>query len=136
MMDELMKALSKKGESSDMSPEEKKAKMEVVMELLQMAQEAMGDNVKNGLDGMQKVEVMAPNKAKLSEGLDMASDIVDKGPEALMEHEKEETPEEEKVETPEMEMAEEKAGVESEHEEDEEDSKKKPKKKPLFNMFD
>lgn len=134
MMDELMKTLGKKGGNSEMSAEEKKAKMEVIMELLQMAQDAMGDNVKHGLDGMQKVEVMAPDKEKLSEGLDMASDLIQKTPESLMEHEKEEKPEEE-CETPEMEASEEKAGVESEYE-DEKDSKKKSKKKPLFNMFD
>ncbi len=130
MMDELMKAMAKKG-GHEMSPEEKKAKMEVVMELLEMAKNAMGDNVKSGLDGMQKVEVMAPDKEKLAEGLDVAGELVDKGPEALMGHEKEETPEEESKESPEMEAEEKEYGVE----EDEED-KKKPKKKPLFNMFD
>lgn len=133
MMDELMKAMEKKG-GHNMSPEEKKAKMEVIMELLEMAKGAMGDDVKSGLDGMQKVEVMAPNKEKLSEGLDVASELVDKGPEALMEHELEETPEEESKESPEMEKSEEAAGVE-EYPEEEED-KKKSKKKPLFNMFD
>lgn len=130
MMDELMKAMSKKG-GHEMSPEEKDAKMQVIMELLQMAQEAMGEGVKHGLDGMQKVEVMAPSKEKLAEGLDMAGDLVEKGPEALMEHEKEEMPEEEKSEAPEMEKAEEEAGVE-----EDEEKEKKPKKKPLFNMFD
>lgn len=128
-----MKAMAKKG-GHEMSPEEKKAKMEVVMELLEMAKEAMGDHVKSGLDGMQKVEVMAPDKEKLAEGLELAGDVVEKGPEALMEHEKEETPEEESKESPEMESEEKEYGVEKE--EESEEDKKKSKKKPLFNMFD
>lgn len=122
-----MKMMEKKKDSQEMTPEEKKAKMDVIMELLEIAHEAMGSNVKSGLDGMtQKVEVMAPNKEKLIEGLEKAEEVVEEGPEALMSSEQTEETEEKSEEVEE----------ETEEVEEDEEDKKKLKKKPLFNMFD
>lgn len=74
------------------------AKMDVIQELLEMAQEAMAGKVKGGMDEMQKVSVMAPDKESLSEGLDMAKMIAgdEEEPEAgeSEEHEMSESPSE------------------------------------------
>lgn len=81
MMDELLKKLAAKGKPAKMSDEETKAKLEVVQELLQMAQEAMADHTKSGLDSLmapkQSVEVMAEDQEGLAEGLDVAKDMVE-----------------------------------------------------------
>lgn len=85
-MDEMMKMLGKHSKADGaMSEQEKRAKMEVLKELFDMAHEAMGHSVKSGMDEMHKVSVMAPDKESLAEGLEMAEDVVD--PE--MEHEEE-----------------------------------------------
>ena len=80
MMDELLKKLSAKKQPK-MDDQEAKAKLEVVQELLQMAQEAMGEHVKSGMDSMMpkmsSVEVSAPDEESLSEGLDMANGLVE-----------------------------------------------------------
>lgn len=55
---------------------------------------------------MQKVTVMAPDKAGLKKGLEKASEVVDKGPEMPMEEE--ESPEEEAKESPKEEESEDK----------------------------
>ena len=117
MMDDLLKKLAAKGKSK-MSPEETQAKLEVVQELLEMAQEAMADSTKSGLDAMmapkQSVEVMAEDQEGLSEGLDVAKDMVESEDVDAMEDKPEM-----KLD-PEMEEAEE--------ESDEEDEDDKPKK--------
>lgn len=79
MMDELLKKLATKGQPK-MSEQEVQAKMEVVKELLEMAQSAMADGVKGDMDSMmapKSVEVSAPDKESLSEGLDMAKDLIE-----------------------------------------------------------
>lgn len=134
-MDELFSKLSKKG-SEDMSPEAKQAKMEVIMELMEMARELMGSGVKSGLDEMQKVSVMAPDAEGLEEGLEVAEDLVS-SEDALAE-----AADEVAAGAPPMVAAEEVSDVEpSEEDEDEDDSPfgkpkaEKPKRK-MFNMFD
>lgn len=128
-MDDMMKKmLMKKKDSSQMSDEAKEAKMEVLMELLQMAQDAMGSQVKSGMDEMQKVSVMAPDKESLSEGLEMAQEVLPEVEEASEESEIPAAPSEE------LEMA-------KDEDESEENmfSKREPKekvKKSLFSMND
>ncbi len=70
--------MSKQGpEASDESdPRVAKAKMDVLQELLQMAQEQMGAKVKGDMDGLQKVTVAAPDAEHLAEGLDKAKEVV------------------------------------------------------------
>jgi hypothetical protein len=70
-MKDLEKLMAKKPEGK-MDKAAVQAKMDVIQELLEMAQEAMAGRVKGGMDEMQKVSVMAPDKESLSEGLDMA----------------------------------------------------------------
>lgn len=116
-MDEISKLMGKKPKTK-MSPEEIQAKMETVMELLTMAQEAMGDQVKGGMQEMMKpevasVEVSAADPEDLEEGLETAQDLVAGDDE---------------------EMPEAVASTEEESDEDEENPFKK-KKKPLFDMF-
>lgn len=78
MMDELKKMMAKKKSSEgEMSEMEQQAKLDVIMELLQMAEGAMGSKVKGGLDEMQKISVMAPDKEGLAEGLDLAKEVTD-----------------------------------------------------------
>lgn len=133
-MDELFSKLSKKG-SSDMSPEAKQAKMEVIMELMEMARELMGSGVKSGLDEMQKVSVMAPDAEGLEEGLEVAEDLV--GEEGALA----EAADEVAASAPPMVSAEDVPEKEDEEDEDEDDSPfgkpkaEKPKRK-MFNMFD
>lgn len=79
-MEELMKMLAKKKDDK-MSPDEVQAKMDVIKELLGMADEHMGSKVKSGLDDMQKVSVMAPDSESLEAGLDKAQDLVGAMPE-------------------------------------------------------
>lgn len=70
--------------SEEKSPEDMakmKAKMEVIEELRQMAADMMGEGLKNG---MSKVTVAADDEEGLKEGLEMAEDVVEEGPEAMM----------------------------------------------------
>lgn len=81
-MDEMfMKKMMKKGkEGPDMSEMERKAKMDVIMELLEMAQEGMGEGVVSGLESLkpkQSVTVAAPDEESLKTGLEVAEDMVD-----------------------------------------------------------
>lgn len=125
-----MKLMDKKG-GQEMSEQEVRAKMDVVQELLQMAQEAMGSRVKHGMDEMQKVSVAAPDKESLLEGLEMAQDVAEESPE-MEESSEEQSPESEKV----MDEA---PAVEAEEEEVSPFMKKKspaPAKKKLFSMED
>lgn len=76
MMDKKM--MMDKG--SSMSEDQIKAKMEVVMELLEKATEMMADGVHSGIEDMMpkaEVSVEASDPADLEEGLDVASELVD-----------------------------------------------------------
>lgn len=64
-------------ESSDMSPERIKAKMEVLKELLQMAEDQEAEGITGGL---KKVTVAAPSAAGLKEGLEKAEDMMEEMP--------------------------------------------------------
>lgn len=76
MKKELMKMLSNpKGEDKEMSKEDIMAKMDVLKELLEMANMKSGDDFKKG---MEKVSVTAPDKEGLMMGLDKAKDIIGK----------------------------------------------------------
>lgn len=130
MMKDMMKLMDKKG-GQEMSEQEVQAKMDVVQELLQMAQEAMGSRVKHDMDEMQKVSVAAPDKESLLEGLEMAQDVAEESPE-MEESSEEKSPESEEV----VEAA---PAVEAEEEEVSPFMKKKsaaPAKKKLFSMED
>ena len=91
-MKDLEKMLMSKKDKSKMSEQEVQAKMDVLMELMEMAKEALGSKVKSGMDEMQKVSVSAPDKEGLEEGLEKAQELVEKSPDMMME-EKEELPE-------------------------------------------
>lgn len=139
-MKDLEKLMSKSGKS-EMSEDAKRAKMEVIMELMEMAKEMMADGVHKGMSDMKapkEVSVMAADQEGLEEGLDMAKDLV----------ESEEGPEHESLEdVAEMvaddapSMVEAQDANKPEMEEDEEESmfgkaKKDSPKKKMFNMFD
>lgn len=82
MMDELKKMMEKKKSGDSMSEQEQQAKMDVIMELLEMAQGEMGSRVKSGMDDMKKVSVIAPDSESLEEGLEAAQDVVEELPES------------------------------------------------------
>src|SRR6478736_8328892 len=135
-MDELSKLMAKKKDAPEMSPEEIQAKLEVVKELMAMAQEAMGDGVKRGLDDMHasKVSVMAPDKEGLEEGLEKASDLVAGAPDEMMVGEADEesqVPESEDESREDMEAGDLESG-EAEMSDDEDEDK--PKKRGLFDL--
>jgi len=69
-------------ESKDPKDMEKmKAKMEVIEELRNMASSMMGEGME---EGMNQVTVAADDEAGLKAGLEMAEDVVEEGPEAMM----------------------------------------------------
>ena len=72
MHEKLMKMMAKK---RDLSPSEKKAKMDAVHEMRGAASEMMGDK----MDGLKKVSVMSNSKDGLAHGLDKAKQIVSQG---------------------------------------------------------
>lgn len=124
MMDELLKKLAAKGQSKA-KPEEVKAKMEVVQELLQMAQDAMAENVHSGMVEMQpkpeaSVKVSAEDPESLAEGLDMAKELVGESEDEPMD----ESPEHESAESADHEK------MEDDEDSEEEDSKKAKKAFP------
>ena len=96
-MKDLEKLLMKKKETGKMSEEEAQAKMDVLSELLEMAQSAMGSKVKNGMDSLKKVSVISDDKEGLEKGLEKAQELVEKPEMEEMleseEHEKSESPE-------------------------------------------
>lgn len=141
-MKDLEKLMSKSGKS-EMSEDAKKAKMEVIMELMEMAKEMMADGVHKGMTEIKspkeikEVSVMAPDQESLEEGLDVAKDIV----------ESEEGPEHETLEDVAEMVADDAPSMvagdanEPKMEEEEEESmfgksKKDAPKKKMFNMFD
>lgn len=97
MMDELKKMMAKKKDDGAMSEQEQQAKMDVIMELLEMAQGEMGSRVKSGMDDMKKVTVAAPDSESLTDGLEAAQDMLGTDDEAA---ESDEDPAEEKAESP------------------------------------
>ncbi len=104
-MKDLEKLLMKKQEESEMSDSDISAKKDVLKEMLSLVHKMMSDKTKGGMEGMQKVSVMAPDKESLKEGLDKAMEIMEKGPESLVEESEE--PKDEEKETPEEELKEE-----------------------------
>jgi hypothetical protein len=72
-----MKMMAKK---RDLSPSEKKAKMDAVHEMRGAASEMMGDK----MDGLKKVSVMSNSKQGLAAGLDKAKGIVSQDQEGQM----------------------------------------------------
>ncbi len=167
-MKDMEKMLMAKDNKQDgkMSPEDMQAKMDVLHELLQMAHEAMGGKVKHGMDEMQKVSVMAPDKQSLEKGLDKAKEIAASGHMGMLEpddvtgnHEDDESESDEeksepllgdKSKNPDEESDKEGSAEEESHESPQEEakeeeemglfskkpSKEMPKKKKLFSMED
>jgi hypothetical protein len=76
MQEKLMKAIQKKEKDGKMGDVEKEAKKSVVSHLMQLAEEAMNDNLGKGLKQGMKVSVMGDSKHALKEGLDEAKDIL------------------------------------------------------------
>lgn len=52
-----------------------KAKIEALKEMLMSLEAEIGGGIKNEMDGMKKVSVMAPDEESLEEGLEMASKL-------------------------------------------------------------
>lgn len=83
-MKDLEKMLMKKKDKGDGSMDEmhRKAKMEVIQELIQMAKEEMGSRYASDLSNplgepdMQEVKVMAEDEEGLEKGLDKAKDVL------------------------------------------------------------
>lgn len=139
MMDEMMKQLMAKKGAQKMSTEDQQAKLDVIKELLEMATQAMGGKIKGGMDEMQKVSVMAPDKKSLLEGLGMAQDIAGGDPET--EELEEQTGQDLDGDNEEGESADHVAKVEGKGELASELSGlegmgMKKKKRPLFSMMD
>lgn len=117
MMDELLKKLSAKGKVN-VSEDEAKAKLDVIKELLEMAQSAMADGVKSDMDSLispkeaAAVKVVAPDEESLAEGLDVAKDLVSEDSE-------------EESESPALEAMEDATGEDELEGEDEEEKKRK-----------
>lgn len=100
---EEMDMMMPKDSDKEMDDKSISAKMETLMELLQMAQKEMGHKVKGGMDEllkpkeeMSKVSVMAEDEEGLEEGLDKAKELLSQLPEEAKE---------EKSEEPEMEAS-------------------------------
>lgn len=129
-MKDLEKMLMSKKDKGEMSKEDIQAKMDVLMELMQMAREAMGSKVKSGMDEMNKVSVMAPDKEGLEEGLDKAKELMQSPMLEESEEEMEENPEEKKMEEPSMEEMKEESNLFSKT------PSLEKKKKKLFSMMD
>jgi hypothetical protein len=77
MHEKLMKMMAKK---RDLSPSEKKAKMDAIHEMRGAASDVMG----NKMDGLKKVSVMSNSKEGLAAGLDKARGIVSQDQEDQM----------------------------------------------------
>lgn len=116
--------MSKNDKNGKMSEQEIQAKMDVLMELMDMAKQALGSKVKSGMDEMQKVSVMAPDKEGLEEGLDKAQEILESSPH-MMEESKEEMLESKEEESSELPKPEEKMMM-----------GKEKRKRKLFSMLD
>jgi hypothetical protein len=82
-MKNLEKMLTQKSSKGEMSPEAIQAKMDVLKELMESCKAKLGDNVKSGMDEMQKVTVAAPDKEALALGLDKAKELTQSQPSML-----------------------------------------------------
>lgn len=71
-MKEMLKKLMEKKGTSDMSPEYKNSKKEMLMQLMKEMDGMMAEPMKN----MKKVTVASPDKEGLEEGLDKAKEIL------------------------------------------------------------
>ena len=95
-MKDLKNMLMPKKEDSKMSERDIKVKSDILKEIMQFAQDKMGERVKSDMDEMQKVSVMAPDAEGLHEGLEKALEILPESEEGeASEMEKEEPKEEE-----------------------------------------
>jgi hypothetical protein len=83
--------MKKKMEGKMLNPEQAKAKMDVLEELMGLAEEGMGDKLR----GLKKVTVAAPDKEGLKEGLEKAENILESS-EEMSDEDEEEASEEEK----------------------------------------
>lgn len=82
-MDEKMmqKLIAKSEGKPEMTDMEKQAKLDVIMELLEMAKADMGTRVETGMKELSApaaVTVQAENPEDLEEGLEVASELTDK----------------------------------------------------------
>jgi hypothetical protein len=113
-MDALKKLMEKKmSKEGEMDPMKKKAKLELIQELHDMAGGMMKDDLTGHLDGLKKVTVASDTKEGLEKGLDKAKELTDKGPGAsLLEEDSEE---DELLESPEKKASELETGVEDLH---------------------
>lgn len=75
-MKDLKSMLMPKKEDTKMSERDIKVKSDILKEIMQFAQDKMGEHVKSGMDEMQKVSVMAPDSESLHEGLEKALEIL------------------------------------------------------------
>lgn len=75
-MKELLDMLNK-GNKPEMSEMEKKAKMEVIQELLEYAMSMSGEDYASG---MQELTISAPDKEGMMEGMDTAEDMMEEMP--------------------------------------------------------
>lgn len=104
MKDKMMKMLmDKKRSGKELQPGEKEAKMKVIKDLRQMAEQIMKDDIK----GMKKVTVASPTQEGLKEGLEKAEDILESNSEDMSEESEDEEMSEEYAEESEEEMSEE-----------------------------
>lgn len=116
-MKKLMEMLAEKSSGkSEMNDKEKMAKMDVLKELMELAMEQTGEDVK---EGMKKITVASPSKEGLMKGLEKAEDMMEESSEDEMMSEEDEMMSEE-----EMFMDEEM----SEEDEEDEEMKKKMRK--------
>lgn len=106
---------------SKMSKESIAAKLDVISEMLQVLQDAMGSGVKSGLeemlaskmphesmlgDDVKKVSVVAPDEKSLAEGLDVAKEILPEVSDAAEEHDESDKEKVAEEKAPQMEAAE------------------------------
>lgn len=105
-MKDLKDMLMPKKEDSKMSERDIKIKSDILKEIMQFAQDKMGEHVKSGMDDMQKVSVMAPDAQGLKMGLEKAQAILPDDEMSEKDEESMEDPKEESLETPKEEKAE------------------------------
>ncbi len=75
-MKDIKDMLMPKKEDSKMSERDIKIKSDILKEIMQFAQDKMGERVKSDMDEMQKVSVVAPDAEGLHEGLEKALEIL------------------------------------------------------------
>lgn len=122
-------------DKKSMSPAQRQAKMDVLKELMDMAQDEMGKKVKTGMDELHKVTVAAPDAESLTEGLKIAENIL---PEENINPEVEElTPSEDTiVSEPEVLEATETISADEDDEDDDIFSRKKKTKSKMQSLMD